>query len=1832
MNNNCFLIYCFLFISILNITKSSLAQISLNQTVQGYLHPTTYAYYELEIKDDETKQSDFLLIEARRNIDQDILDNIYSDPNLYVSNIHSMPGPNKNEWSSNRFGDEIISINKINKYEKKIFYISIYCQFSCNYILKANLFKNYDLKGNKLYTISLIPLDIIKLTFTSKKDYNKMKVNCVSFKMRPFRIFLAKNDPSSTNTIQSRPIFINGYNFLIEKGDENYGKNQEYNVLIENKEFKQDLLFWISYDKEGTQLNELSPLFGTADKDNENCYSFTIERQYLHKNIIISTTLFNGNGYIKVGGWDKVKDFKIKSGDDNTYEIISDKSILLTDSNFKKYGNFSENKNINLYFCFIAKEVTSYFIKIYYQDHSEKAQKLNYLLPGMHADDMLPNNTVTKYDLLYFEQNKDIKVNLNVKRGKATLYTFFSYEENPYTNKEMLNNLIKNKEVIKSNKISYQSYEIKIDKSDNLCLIEPKKNENACNLYAVIDCESNNDCLYELFFDHIGGITYMKPKVLYSNVITQNEIDLYDVHITDKNIKNFAVILTKKTGITKLKLSKYFSTKGNLNFGDSEKFNEEYIPNIIEVKLEDFPGEDLIGTFQFEVQGSSFSSYEIYYYTFDDSSEQLDHKTISLSLIKGKMIKDYIKTNHNIKVYSYDNSEIGEKKDLYIYLNSGTYNVYKVYVFKNLDDYYYENKKVKGYIWKSGYNNNIHISSEDQNYIKGNLYIMVFLKRYSDYGNDDNVIYRDENIEASFSLVITDEDTPITLMEGVEFRHPFIPEKPKQIFYYNHLAKDSDFVMSINVPNSKVKLGLKAGYKDIIYEKVIIDYYYIRIQTKDLNTYCPSDNSCIIEINIEAANNYEQDFDVILLCKSSDNSIVQLNNNGFINKKVILNKEKQYYVFDANTLENYDIKINSICPHGTLKLFAKKAEYNLILDPSKFPDENNYEYENSNSLENEISTLSIPYKEIEAYLPCKILLTVEGKFSINSGEYSLSISNMIDDIFPNKNYKLMISKGEIKYYHFNIQGNKKRLSISMTNKHVDAFMYLNYDTMNNEITKFQWRSEGNYNEYIDISIDDSFFVSRKIKTLDGDYYLAIRGFENTNYNLYISDLDIKIMTITEEFPGVCQCEKKGDFCYFRYENIHNVDIASLIKKDLVFYFDFTYGSAQIVANLYETGNNGIILKKLPETYNSDFKSSFSDEYLKISLNPGDEKYTLDSVLLLGTKCYSKSLFNFNVRSLLKSGDIIKNNLGISFLSLNQDNVYYISELSKHSIKLVLYYDKYLPLYYEAKALSGSAEVHCYINSEEQLWGDNNNNNKTNEYKHISKFSVEEKDSLAFFDAVFPEDCHKQVLVMEVIAKKDCLFSIYLHYEQIALSIPISKYIQQKFKDGIFYGYFELLKEYEEIVLSVDKIHSYSKFSIYVKICILNGHDSNNPLNFNMPSKNNYDYKGTTDTFNPTLVIKINNVSKDYYKQGKKIIAIFYIEAENEKTFQDRLNIGVYPTVDQYELIHPKPNKYIYNSISHLNEDKTLFTLKKQNLEDDILVVEISSCKGNFGFKLFNSLYDSNPISEKDVVINNNQGKKTIVKKIKKNEEYYLSVFGLKEDEIIIFKKKEYLDFDFLMYYYTTNEKTYSKTIYDTKIEYQVESPGHIILFLPNLVTINAKNNKNKLDDLTLSVIITENSDEFNYMGSICFLAKKYEDIMKKNLYNNYKIAIDKNNNKIDINKLNKKTNYYLNVLITNRKTGQIFAMEPIEILPNKIFTVNVIVTILITAIVILLLVIFYFYRKYRIAKEIVNFENSDIKKMGSIPKSISELKKIQEEKNKKAKEKYNSLTEDSGEI
>ena len=152
-------------LSLLALYSSAPTDLSLDTVIKGSLPDKTYTYYKLKLpvfNKDETK---FLLIEARRNEEQDFLDNVFSDPNLYISTTEIYPGPNQNTWSSSRFGDEIISINQNFVKSGAIFYISIYCEFKCNYILDAKLYNNYELKEDKLYTISMIQDDVIKATF-----------------------------------------------------------------------------------------------------------------------------------------------------------------------------------------------------------------------------------------------------------------------------------------------------------------------------------------------------------------------------------------------------------------------------------------------------------------------------------------------------------------------------------------------------------------------------------------------------------------------------------------------------------------------------------------------------------------------------------------------------------------------------------------------------------------------------------------------------------------------------------------------------------------------------------------------------------------------------------------------------------------------------------------------------------------------------------------------------------------------------------------------------------------------------------------------------------------------------------------------------------------------------------------------------------------------------------------------------------------------------------------------------------------------------------------------------------------------------------------------------------------------------------------------------------------------------------------------------------------------------------------------------------------------------------------------------------------------------------
>ena len=196
----------------------------------------------------------------------------------------------------------------------------------------------------------------------------------------------------------------------------------------------------------------------------------------------------------------------------------------------------------------------------------------------------------------------------------------------------------------------------------------------------------------------------------------------------------------------------------------------------------------------------------------------------------------------------------------------------------------------------------------------------------------------------------------------------------------------------------------------------------------------------------------------------------------------------------------------------------------------------------------------------------------------------------------------------------------------MSNKEGDADLYLNYGKHFPSLEQYNWKSTGAYTEFLELSKDDNYFVSKGLQEIDGEYSLMIYGYSNTSYSLYISSDENKIMVLTDDYPASCTCQDKDDMCYFRYEGINSFNIKEVVEKEIIFTIDYTYGNGRVYGKLFKDGNNAVILKNLPNETNYDYINNRRHNYVRVPLKKDNEKYTVDSTLMLGVKCTEKSLF------------------------------------------------------------------------------------------------------------------------------------------------------------------------------------------------------------------------------------------------------------------------------------------------------------------------------------------------------------------------------------------------------------------------------------------------------------------------------------------------------------------------------------------------------------------------------------------------------------------------------
>jgi hypothetical protein len=223
----------------------------------------------------------------------------------------------------------------------------------------------------------------------------------------------------------------------------------------------------------------------------------------------------------------------------------------------------------------------------------------------------------------------------------------------------------------------------------------------------------------------------MQPSQIYTNVISENEDDLYKIIIKDSKVKNIAIVLMQNTGKTLLRLDSFLTDIGGFDLNE-EAQNNEFLPNLIKISNEQFKTENLKGTFSIKVKGLSYASYSLYFYSFskEENTEALDQDKVTMKLERGKIIRDIFMDNHRFKVYMYDTSIIGKKSNLYIGLVETDYINLELYVFKDLNDFNIINDNIKGYLWKGDFKDYVYIDKDEKNYLDNDiLYILVFKKK-----------------------------------------------------------------------------------------------------------------------------------------------------------------------------------------------------------------------------------------------------------------------------------------------------------------------------------------------------------------------------------------------------------------------------------------------------------------------------------------------------------------------------------------------------------------------------------------------------------------------------------------------------------------------------------------------------------------------------------------------------------------------------------------------------------------------------------------------------------------------------------------------------------------------------------------------------------------------------------------------------------------------------------------------------------------------------------------------------------------------------------------------
>jgi hypothetical protein len=1292
---------------------------------------------------------------------------------------------------------------------------------------------------------------------------------------------------------------------------------------------------------------------------------------------------------------------------------------------------------------------------------------------------------------------------------------------------------------------------------------------------------------------------------------------------------------------------------------DSRSVNDGYIPDVINIKKGLYVP-DLSGEYLVYVKGKTFASYSIYYYTHkvndDKSADFAKNKTSIVNLEAGKIIKGYIKEEVgkiNYKIYSFNPKLLPESNpvDLRISLTPehSEYDFYCLFDYTNLN-FKLSNPDIllTEYIWKSE-DNEIIIKKNHAEYKKNSNYYIVIVPKHDYYSFNDKNSTNSTNacsdcndsidsFNSLFYIGFTTEYVPYVIKEGIPSSVTLYPGYESQKYWFYHYNISEPIDISLNVYYGRVDIYIDLWWsEDISNSETAIkaldtDSNFIKISPEKIldllnrhlndNPEQRSNSDTVIPFYIMVKKSSLVNASYLLAIKS-ESSMPEKLHSEIIRSDSILTGETKRYFFHVRKTDQGILNLNFRSGYGNIYMNIYQSDEKE--KSQDYPTKNNHQFEGKDYLRGKEIDINDEILS-RCAASCKVLISVVGDnlgISMEKIEYSLTFYKNILKLNQNQPFHGNVDQGEMKFFRVNFGKGVKNAYISLTNMNGDADLYVKYGRNLPTYENYNWSSSTSRNEFIEFDKNDNFFALTNLDDISGDYTIMVSGFYKSTFTIYVSSHPKKIVPLNNDSPASCITKEKNQYCYFRYDdvyNYHNV-ITETVNSgkeniqdlDLVINTHFYYGTGSIFAKLYDDTDYDI-LTDFPDENNFDYSNILGNHrnFLEIEINKENKKYNSNSTLLISVKCQDKCFFDLYSSKQYDST--------VKYLNERKENTYFLHKAQKEFI-FIYRINRFSDILVNMKALKGYAEVTLFTNS----------TSLENGYpveQILEKFTMnsDNKDSNHIIKKLLYYKLNKNgSLYFKVLALTKFAFVLKLTYphdwQEIRVGqtdiYPIDS-ISKK-----FYGSINFEEAYDHLTLTIStnnkylNAYAYVKYIVYDKDEIVNKNNPNyetKKINTHiLPNELDHDYKA--DNLNIYSLITMRLPKLDKEKIEKKIVkALFSVQVYDHSIERDikdiKIKVNVSPQANNVTISKIPENCLHYVSVEEFENYGSIhvYELNKVSKNDNILILETSSCKGAIDVLVSPriihtkedavkfSFYTIHPAS-----IDFSNGKTSYIFKNIESDNLYLMIKGKKyndntceynsKEDNYICRKSEAL----IKYIYTSdkNLKVLNVNAFNrgASMEFDIINSNSVLLKWNPLKTIaekddffdskNLENINNK--KVEYKIYMTSSKEDFNYMDSLCYL----NQLSKKEI-TGYNLKIEGNKYTAEVKKLNSGKPYYLNVLGKDLITNEIYAYKSLEIVTREDefppFLIGKFILFAFYFIYILIIVIFLFINNY-----IINF-------------------------------------------